>query len=282
MLPAGEWEIYRHLITPDGISYASSLPAVRWRLEKDNSSSLATNLVGFAHLNGSADALYLRLETQDTTAIGRVLTGSDEDHLDPLFHFAFTQIKGSAPLSAGVWSGSDVAGDSAATYVMQTSGNDRWSILVTPSKGRTVAQVAKPAAGSTKKRAAAAADDDDDLHIEGPASTAHPALSVADLGSATQILFVAHRVHKEENKSFFAKYGSYLMLVGMLLLNVYMRTKSGAMAPAASQVARVRAQQAAAGAVPVSAATARARAAAAQGAQIEDITEGDINVKKGN
>lgn len=193
------------------MSYASSLPVVRWRLEKDNSSSLSSHLVGFAHVNGSADALVLRLETHDTTASGRVLTGSDEDHLDTLFTFGFSQIKGSVPLSVGLWSGADVAGDSAASGLMQTSGNDRWTLLVTPSQGRTIAQVAK---GGAKKRAAAASDDDDDLHSEGPASTGHPQLSAAELGGATQILFVAHRVLKEENKSFFARYGSYLMLVG--------------------------------------------------------------------
>ena len=204
--------------------------------------------------------------------------------------FGFSAVKGSIPVSAGVWTGVDTAGDSHASYVMQTFGNDRWTILVTPSGGRTLAQVATAQAGAKKnKRAAAHAADDDDLHIEGPASTAHPALAPSELGSARQILFVAHRVIKESEKSFFARYGSYIMLVGMLLVNVWMRSKQGSMAPgagaAAQQVARARAQQqagAGAGAGAVSAATARARAAAAQPAQIEDITEGDINVKKGN
>jgi len=260
----GEWEIYRHVLTRSrGLSYGSSLPVVRWRLSKDNTTDLP-NLVGRAVVNGTAggydsdEALSLRFELHDS-ATGRLQVGADDDHLRTLAPLAFEHVKGSMPLSAGQWHGADVAGDSDARYLLQISGNDRWTLTVLPSAGRTLAQVAQaPPAAPTRS----AAEDDDDLSgaAQGLASTGHPAASEEELKDGVAFVYVAHRVRHEEPKTLFQKYGTMLLLGGMLIVNIWMRSKSGT-----NQLAQ--AQRSAAQPVP----RARAAPQSNSGVRIEEI-----------
>jgi hypothetical protein len=269
---AGEWEIYRHVLTRSrGVSYASSLPVVRWRLQKENNTA---NLVGSAVVNGTLggfdadESLALRFELHDA-ASGRLQSGPDEDHLRTLAPLAFEHVKGSMPLSAGAWHGADVAGDNDARYLLQVSSNDRWTLTIFPSGGRTLAQVAKAAAPASAARTAAA-DDDDDNVATGPASTGHPAASSADdLADGAGFVYVAHRIHKDEPKTLFQRYGTMLLLGGMLLVNIWMRSKTGN-----SQLAAARATAATQGVGPAAARRAAAQPAAS-GARIEEITEGN-------
>lgn len=274
----GEWDVFRHVLSysSGAASYSHSLPVVRWRLEKDNATS--THLAGRAFLNDSAagaddsDALVMRVEMHDVTS-GKILTGSDEDHLNTLASFTFSQVKGSLPLAVGTWQGAEVAGDSAARFVMQAANADRFTITVTPSAGRTLAAV-RDAVG-TPKRAAASSDDDDDLHVEVNASTGHPLLSADVLSAAggEAYLYVAQRVRHEQPKTFFERYGTFLLLGAMLALNVYMRTRQSG-TQLQQQISR-------ASKLAAPAANARRHAAASQGARIEEITEGsDIQLAK--
>lgn len=190
-------------------------------------------------------------------------------------------MKGSVPISVGVWNAADVAGDvEGARYVLQASSHDRFTVLVTPSGGRTLAAVRTAAAAGAPaaKKRASAAEEEDDLHVEGPASTGFPLLSAAQVADGESYLFVFHRVRVEENKTFFQKYGTMMLLGCMLLVNVYMRSKSAVPAPAAA-ARRVAAPAPASAAAPSTLARNRA-AAAAQGARIEEITEGSIEVNK--
>lgn len=274
----GEWDVYRHVLSysSGSASYSHSLPVVRWRLEKDNATS--THLVGRAFLNDSAagaddaDALAMRVEMHDVSS-GKILTGSDEDHLNTLASFSFSQVKGSLPLAVGIWKGAEVAGDSAARFVMQAANADRFTITVTPSAGRTLAAV-RDAVG-TPKRAAAASDDDDELHVEVNAATGHPLLTADVLAAAggEAFLYVAQRVRHEQPKTFFERYGTFLLLGGMLAMNIYMRTRQSG-TQLQQQISR-------ASKLAAPAANARRHAAASQGARIEEITEGsDIQLSK--
>ena len=199
-------------------------------------------------------------------------------------------MKGSQPISVGVWNGVEVAGDNNARYVLQASSSDRFSILVTPSGGRSLAAVRSAASAATgtaasKKRAsaaaAAAAEEEDDLHVEGPASSGFPVLSSSDLADGESYLLIFRRVRVEENKTFFQKYGTMLLLGCMLLVNVYMRSKqSGAQLGAATAATRSRAVAAPTPAAAASTVARNRAAAAAQGARIEEITEGTIEINK--
>jgi len=181
-------------------------------------------------------------------------------------------------MSAGTWHGAEVAGDNNARYLLQVSSSERFTITVTPSAGRSLAQVAKadpadPALAAQQQQRAASTDDEDDVSVStGPASTGHSLLSSEELENGSAYVYVGHRIRTEENKSFFQKYGTMMLLGGMLLVNIWMRTRqSGTQLTAQQRVAQA---QAVAG---------TSRRPPPSSARIEEITEGNINLdsKKG-
>ena len=98
---AGEWDVNRHIITSSNtLSYAHSLPSVRWKLEKENGTA-SNNLVGSAWVNGTEQGengapIMLRVEMHEPST-GKIQTGVDEDHFNTLAHFQFTQVRSSTP-----------------------------------------------------------------------------------------------------------------------------------------------------------------------------------------
>jgi hypothetical protein len=260
-------------VTDDGISYASSLPAVRWRFAKENNTA---NLIGHAVLNGSeygydsSDALALRMELHDP-ATGRLQLGSSEDSLRTLASLGFTLPKAGVPMSAGIWNGAEVAGDANAHYLLQVSSSERFTITVTPSGGRTLADVAKPIPTQHQQPTSTLVDEDDDIHTAsiGPASTGHPLLSTDELTLGRSYVYVGHRVRVDEPKTLFQKYGTMMLLGGMLLVNIYMRTRqtNSQLSAAQQQTARLTQPQ---GGVSGNRRPARSTA------HIEEITEGTL------
>jgi hypothetical protein len=244
-----------------------ALPVIRWKLEKENTTQ---NLIGHAWVNGSdheASAQALHIEFHDPSS-GRFAVGSDEDTLRPLFSFAFQQVKGSVPMAAGKYLGAETQGDEGgAVYLFQASSPDRFTLTVTPRSFDLARAAKQPKVEAQQAKKAASEDEDDLMQSSGPASTGHPILTPEDLASfhGESFVYVGHRVKSEPEKSFFQKWGTMVMLAGMLVLNVYMRSRNVGGAGAAAAVASPRA------------AAARVAGGSSKkgGATVEEITEGE-------
>lgn len=300
--------------------FSHTLPHVRWKLEKENNTD---NLIGRAYVNGSRNdpmtqhvhthqhddddddaddhtpsELFLRVEFHSgDPSQGRFQSGYDEDSLPTLFRFAFHQHRASIPISAGIWNGDEMQGEKddktknndGATYVFQASAPDRFTITVTPrSFDLLKASKPQPAAGDKKATKKHSDDDDDELSsASGPATTGYPLLPASELASQESIIYIGHRIKSEAEKTFMQKYGTMILLGGMLLLNVYMRTKQSGtqltkkQAPAMQELMAHKAAQ--------KAAAAAAKASAGGGAKIELLddsvttnssTGGDEGTKK--
>jgi len=218
-------------------NFAGSLPHAVWRFESENgTSSLA--LVGRSWLNGTGKdhGLALRI-TFDDISSGQFMSGVDEDALMPVFSFNFHHPLTSVATSFGTYHGLHQEAD----YVMQIASTDRFTLAIFP-RSRNLAHV------SSK--------------LDREESQFGPTGHLDDLVSSEEVLYlIGHRVKVEVEKTFLQKYGTMLLLGGMLLLNGWLKTRSAATPTRPATPAAVPA----AGASRVT--TKR------EGARIEDITE---------